>query len=233
MGFGTLFIGLFLLLNFVYPGFTDAIAALVILYGAYQLSSVNRAFRLGAIFTAVFCAFGVFELGYEIYDMFFEYGESSAVIVSVISILRYAAIAPLSLFLLLGMRDVANEVKLRALSIKCERVAIMTLPIYALSILFELFGIIGIFGSAVLNISAVFLLVANFTVIVMTLMCTYTCYSRIYMPGKPERDEKKESRFAFVNSMRRHQEEKQREYAEYKLERYKQAQEKKRRKNKK
>ena len=49
---------------------------------------------------------------------------------------------------------------------------------------------------------------------------------RICMPEDKEMEEK-ESKFGFVNSFRRHEEEKQREYAEYRLEKMKKKMEKK------
>ena len=232
MGFGTLFIGFFFTLNFAYPGFTDAIAGIIMLYGAYQLSSINKSFKLGATFTLVFTVFGVAELGFEIYDMF-TVASADPTLVSVLSALRYVSIALLSLFMLLGMRDVAREVKLQALAVKCERVAVMTLPVYLICIILEILGLFQIKESVALNIAAVIMLVCNIAVTVMSLICIYRCYARICMPGKNDSDEPKESRFAFVNAFRRHEEEKQREYAEYRLAKFKAAQEKKKRKNKK
>lgn len=232
MGFGTLFIGYFLVLNFAYHGYTDAICGILTLYGAYKLSSVNKNFKAGTIFTLIFTVFGIFELGFAVYDML-VYGESPALLYSIISIVRYLLIALLSLFLLFGMRDVANEVKLRTLGIKCERVSYMTFPIYALSIVLEILGIFGIFGAQVLTILGVITLVCNLALIIMTLICIYSCYMRICMPGETMDTQEKKSRFGFVNALRRHEEEKQREYAEYRLEKYKRTQEKKKGKKKK
>ena len=48
MGFGTLFFGYFLILNVTYYGFTDAIAAAVMLLGFYKLSTVNSYFKYAA-----------------------------------------------------------------------------------------------------------------------------------------------------------------------------------------
>jgi len=232
MGFGTLFIGFFFTLNFAYPGFTDAVAGLIMLYGAYQLSTLNKGFKLGAVFTLVFTVFGFVELGFEVYDMFTA-GNLPPVLISVFSALRYTSVALLSVFLLLGMKELANEVKLRTLSIKCERVAIMTIPLYIFCIILEILSVFGIKQSLPLNIAAVILLACNIALTVMTLICIYTCYARICMPGKNDSDEPRESRFAFVNAFRRHEEEKQREYAEYRLAKFKAAQEKKKGKTKK
>ena len=68
MGFGTLFIGYFLLLNLTYYGFTDVIAASVMLLGLYKLSPVNKYFRAAALSSGVFLAFSLGELGIAAID---------------------------------------------------------------------------------------------------------------------------------------------------------------------
>ena len=54
MGFGTLFIGYFLLLNITMPGVSDIIATLVMLLGLYRLQMVNGKFKAGFF---IDCAF--------------------------------------------------------------------------------------------------------------------------------------------------------------------------------
>ena len=63
MGFGTLFIGYFLLLNLTYYGFTDVIAASVMLLGLYKLSGVNKYFKAAAISSGALLVFSLGELG--------------------------------------------------------------------------------------------------------------------------------------------------------------------------
>ena len=232
MGFGTLFIGYFLLLNIAYYGFTDAVAGIVMLYGVYKLSEINKNFGRGAIATLAFTLFGVFELGYNAYDSFFSLSQSSTTLVSVISIVRYSLIALLSVFIFLGMRDVANEVGLRTLSIKCERLFYMTVPIYSISIILEALALSGLFNASILTAVGIITLVCNVALTILALVCIYSCYMRICMPGEKKDKPEKESRFSFVNAFRRHEEKKRQEYADYKLEKYKKAQEKKKRKNK-
>ena len=232
MGFGTLFIGYFFILNISYYGFTDAVAGIIMLYAAYKLAEINRGFKLGAWATAFFTVFGIFELGYNVYDIFFVMGSVSPMLISAISLLRYVLVALATAFLLFGMREVANEVGLRILSIKCERVLYMSIPVYGISILLEILAVLGISGK-IFTVIGIMTLVCNVALTVMVLICIYSCYAKICMPGDEERETKtRESRFAFVNAFRRHEEEKQREYAEYKLAKYKKAQEKKQRKSK-
>ena len=68
MGFGILFIGYFLFLNIAAPAYTDAIGAVLMLWGLWKLSRLNKPFRYGMIAAAALTVFGLFELGYEIYD---------------------------------------------------------------------------------------------------------------------------------------------------------------------
>ncbi len=222
MGFGTLFVGYFLLLNVTYYDFTDAIAAIVMLYGIYKLSSINKGFKRALCAVLVFTVFGIFELGYAVYNMFFSYGVSSETVVSVISLIRYALLAILTVFVTLGMSEVANEVKLRVLAIKCERVFYMTIPIYAVSALLEAISISGILDFKIITAIGIIALICNLALTILALICIYSCYMRICMPGDDEKmDKPKNSRFAFVNAFRKHEEEKQREYAEYKLDKMK------------
>ena len=232
MGFGTLFIGYFLLLNIAYPGFTDAIAGIVMLYGIYKLSEINKNFRRSAIAVLCFTIFGIFELGYNAYETFFTVSQTSPTLVSVISMVRYILVALLSVFTFLGMRDVANEVGLRTLSIKCERVFYMTVTIYSISIILEALALSGLLTFSILTAVGVITLVCNVALTILALVCIYSCYMRICMPGQDKEKPEKESRFGFVNAFRRHEEKKRQEYADYKLEKYKKAQEKKKRKKK-
>ena len=63
MGFGTLFIGYFLLLNLTYYGFTDLIAAAVLLLGLYRLSRINKHFLAASVVAVLFLIFGFAEFG--------------------------------------------------------------------------------------------------------------------------------------------------------------------------
>ena len=129
------------------------------------------------------------------------------------------------------MRDVANEVGLRVIAIKCERVIYMTYPIYALSIVSEILSFFPL-PFTVMQYIAVVILVCNMALIVISLIVIYNCYMRICMPEDEDMPEK-ESRFKFVNAFRRHEEEKRKEYADYKLEKFKKKQQKQKEKNEK
>ena len=228
MGFGILFIGFFLLLNFPYHSYTDAISAVITLYALYKLSSVNANFKRASYVAATFSVFGILEFFYTALIVFIP-SINSQIAFTVISIIRYALICLLSVITMLGMRDVANEVNLRVIAIKCERVVYMTYPIYALSIASEVLSFFTL-PFTVMQPIAVVILVCNVVLIIISLMVIYNCYMRICMPEDEDMPEK-ESRFAFVNKFRRHEDEKRKEYANYKLEKSKKKQEKLKEKN--
>ena len=230
MGFGILFIGFFLLLNIPYHAYTDAIAALVSLYALYKLSSVNTNFKRASYAAAGFSIFGILEFLYSALIVFFTVLNIPGVF-TVLSIVRYATVGTLSVLTFLGMRDVANEVGLRVIAIKCERVIYMTYPIYALSIVSEILSFFAL-PFTVMQYIAVVILVCNMTLIIISLTVIYSCYMRICMPEDEDMPER-ESKFKFVNAFRRHEEEKRKEYADYKLERFKKKQEKQKEKNEK
>ena len=69
MGFGTLFIGFFLLLNVMDSSFTDLISALVMALAFYKLSFINRDFKYAYRACYAMILVGVAELFVAIYSM--------------------------------------------------------------------------------------------------------------------------------------------------------------------
>ena len=230
MGFGTLFIGYFFILNFPYCEFTDAIAASLMLYGLYKLSGLNDWLRLSFFFTAGFAVLGVLELGLELYGMLSTVGSSLWVFILVL--LRHAVICATTAFMMLGIRDVAREVGLKSLAEKSNRGAFVAIGVYLLNILLESTVLSAFVPGAVLAYLYVFTTLATLTLIVFNLTCIYSAYMRICMPEDRDMEEKA-SKLGFVNAFRKHEEEKSREYAEYRLEKIKKKQEKKDKGNRK
>jgi hypothetical protein len=225
MGFGTLFVGYFFILNFPYCAYTDALAALLMLYGLYKLSGINENFKRATYFTAVFALFGIAELFLELSSMFELFG-AGAFTLTLFSLLRHFILGLTTAFMMLGIRDVAKEVGLAALKVKCLRGAYVSVAIYALSLILESTAFVEFFDPRFLAYTYVFTTFATLTVTIFNLVCIYTAYMRICMPDEREMEEK-ESKFGFVNAFRRHEEEKVREYAEYRLEKMKKKAEKK------
>ena len=230
MGFGTLFIGYFFILNFPYCEFTDAIAASLMLYGLYKLSGLNDWLRLSFFFTAGFAVLGVLELGLELYEMLSTVG--SSLLVFILVLLRHAVICATTAFMMLGIRDVAREVGLKSLAEKSNRGAFVAIGVYLLNILLESTVLSAFVPGAVLAYLYVFTTLATLTLIVFNLTCIYSAYMRICMPEDRDMEEKA-SKLGFVNAFRKHEEEKSREYAEYRLEKIKKKQEKKDKGNRK
>ena len=231
MGFGTLFIGYFFLLNFPYCEFTDAIAAVAMLYGLYKLSKINEWFRTASYFSIGFTALGVFELCIELYGMFSHIDPSSPIFFVTV-LIRHLIVLAVTAFMMLGIRDVAREVGLSSLAEKSKRGAYVAVAVYAVSILLECTLLSGFIPDKLLAFLYVFITLATLTLIIFNLTCIYSAYMRICMPDDKEMEEK-ESKLEFVNAFRRHEEEKSREYAEYKLEKMRKKQEKNKKGNEK
>ncbi len=235
MGFGILFSGYFLLLNLVYFSFTDAISGIIMLYAFYKLSSVNREFKISAILASVFTAFGIFELFAELLSMLSFIRPQGELFTSVTAIVRAVILCALTLYMLRGMHSIAKEVGLSELSSICGRLYILAFPIYGVKVILEFFGIINTpeYLTFPLAVMTVLSLVMSMTLTVLILIRIYGCYMRICMPEDKELDGKQKEGCGFFAEFRKRQEEKQREYAEYKLEKYKKKMEKKKGKGKK
>ena len=234
MGFGVLFIGYFLLLNFANAALTDAIAAALILYGLSALAPINREFRLSSRIAMGFLAIGAVELVLMLLDKLFFIG-SPDLLVTALGALKYLSVGALSFFMLRGMRSVSREVRLLPLSYKCEQVAILVIPIYEVFVLLEVLGLLSVFDAKIMATVAAICIVCSLVLTVMVLYLIYSCYAKICMPGERQNasEEKKPSKIGFVNAFRAHEEEKRREYAEYRLEKMRRKAEKKKEKSNK
>ena len=217
MGFGTLFIGYFLLLNLTYYSFTDVIAAAVMLLGLYRLSPVNKYFKAAAVCTCVFLVFSLGEFGIATYELFFR-RISSPILVSVMSIVRCLAVGALTVTMLKGIEAVAREVEVEELPKKASRLAIATVVIYALWIILEAPLSFDSYLLAVLSLITILVTIA---LLIVNLTVIYSCYMRICMPGNEDITREKPSRFAFVNEYRKRKSERETELAEERDERIK------------
>ncbi len=234
MGFGVLFIGYFLLLNFANAALTDAVAAALILYGLSSLAPINREFKLSSRIALGFLIIGALELVLMLLDKLFFIAVPDLATTAV-GALKYLSVGAFSFVMLRAMRNVCREVRLLPLSYKCEQVAILVLPIYGVFLLLEIFGLVGIFDAKIMATVAAVCIVCSLVLTVMVLYLIYSCYAKICMPGdKGEKsEEKRQSKIGFVNAFRAHEEEKQREYAEYRLEKMRRRAEKKKEKSNK
>lgn len=221
MGFGTLFIGYFLLLNLTYYGFTDVIAAAVMLLGLYKLSGVNNYFRNSSVAAAVFLTFSLGEFGIAVYEIFVK-AIGSATLVSVMSMIRCICIGLLTVLILKGIEAVATEVDVENLPTKASRLVIITAITYALWIALE--APISFIDDFVLAVLSLITLLATIALIIVNLSVIYTCYMRICMPGDTKMQEDKPSRFKFVNEYRAKKAEREKEEQARRIEKLKERQ---------
>ena len=215
MGLGTLFIGYFLILNVTYFGYTDLIAGLIMLMGLYKLSSINKEFRFAFYSCSVFALFGAAELVITIISLFmpsFKEGE----VLLYITPARYVIIAFLTSFILRGIRDVSQEVGLKALASKAGFYFYVSAVLFSVAAIFDL-PLLSFIPDKALAVIAVLLLLILFIVIAINLSIIYKAYMKICMPGDLTPSSPKKSRFEFVNKFREHEAEKRKEYAEYKI----------------
>lgn len=227
MGFGTLFFGYFLLLNITYFYFTDLIAALIMAMSLNKLSSVNKFFK-GGFYTALFLALiGAAELALQIYASFAPTFDLTG-ISGYFALARYISIATCTAFILLGIEDVSYEVGLDALAKKARRNLIISFIVYAFATLLEIPMLEALVDIKILMRISVFTLLMIIVAVALNLFTIYSAYAKICMPNDKNHDvQDKPSRFEFVNKFREHSAERQKEYAEYRLEKMKKKNQKK------
>ena len=196
---------------------TDVIAALLMLLAFFKLAYLNRGFSLGFIFCSIFAAFGAVEFISEAMRMF-NIVSLGASFISVVGMIRYLLICLTTVFMLIGARDIAREVDLNALAVRCHKGIILTFIIYALNIVWQTSSLLGFSPSVkLMALSGYIIILATLILVIMNLISVYGCYMHICMPGEDKIEASKKSRFSFVNAFRAHEEEKRREYTEYKL----------------
>ena len=230
MGFGTLFFGYFLLLNITYYTFTDLLAALVAAIGLQKLSSVNRSFKNAFSASIIFAIIGLVELILGIFTMFSP--DSSALdLLSYVAAPRYFSIAVFTLFIFKGIEDVSIEVGLSELAKKARISMPITLFVYTASAALEVPFWETSIPVKFFAIASVIILLATLSIVSANLVIIYNAYMKICMPEDKDNDyTDTPSKFEFVNIFREHTKQRQREYAEYKLEKIKNKASKKKKK---
>lgn len=209
MGFGTLFIGYFLLLNITYYTFTDVIAAMVMLLGLYKLGTVSKHFRIPMWCASVFAIFGFAELVIGVVDTMFITLLDNNLLVSGLAIGRSVILAILTLNMLQAMYAIAVELDVSKVPLKCKAMAIWTMLLYGAQILFETPFISALIPSGVSAIVYLVILLGMIVVVISNLTIIYTCYMQICMPEDIDGKVQRPSRFGFVNEYRRRRAEKE------------------------
>ncbi len=230
MGFGALFLAYILILNIAYFSFTDLLCALMLLLGTYKLSAVEKSYKYASFALVPFAILGIFELVTGFASIFGKELVNETVM-TVIGIIRYLLITAFSYYILLGIEKLAAEVDLPLLKSKAKRQKILTLTVFPLTAFFELPILGSILPLKALAIIAVVLLISAFAVSILTLFVIYSAYMHICMPSDLVYKEKT-SKLGFVNRFREHEEQKRREYADYKIEKFKESNSKNKKKGK-
>ena len=200
MGFGSLFIGYFLLFNITYPAYTDLLAALLMLGGLNKLAAVNRQFRFTRIACLLYALLGAYELTAQL-GLLFSVTLMPPSFAEPVSVGRNLILLVFTLWMLFGIREVAKEVDLPALVTRCERSLGLPIAVYLLRLLLEIpalsekapVTVVGAVGSVVL-LAELFTVLHNLRTIAMA-------YRLICMPEDADMPQKP-SRFAFVNRFR-------------------------------
>ena len=211
MGFGTLFIGYFFLINITYYSFTDLLSAMIILLALSSLSRFNRSLRLGMIADVAFTLVGLLEFIIAIGEMFSLF--NAAPVLTVLLPIRHLCVGTLSVMLLLGIRSLAIEVGLEKLGAKCQRLLPLPALTYLLSALLDIPALFPEEAANETQIIALIALLMTLLSVALILSVIHTAYMRICMPEDADMPEKP-SRFAFVNRYREKQEKRNRELAQ-------------------
>ncbi len=238
MGFGTLFFGYFILLDLPYQTLTNVCAAALMLFAFCKLAYLNEHMKRSLYICTGFLFFALYEAVVDVLGMVFSINVGGVALNTFSYMLRNLLIGTLSLTMLFGMRDVAYEVGLKRLGKKCDIYSKITLAVYVLNLCIPP-DFVNIFGESdgvvytayVLNVISV---LATLYVILMNCFNIHACYANICMPSDnaDRAKESEKSKIGFVNKFRQHEEEKRREYADYRIEKMKKRQEKRNNKNK-
>ena len=215
MGFGTLFIGVFLLLNLSFFGFTDLLAGTVMFMAIYKLRGINSYFKTAMIPTAIFSAVGMTEFIQEILYLF---GGGFDEMIVYLHPIRFLLIGFAFVAIHYGIRDVAKEVDVKPTAKKAAFCSIMSYPTFILCAAERTASLFFDEQPFPLVLAHAITLLALLVLLVITLITIYSAYMNICMPEDQNKEYvEKPSRFEFVNRFRKRQEDKSREYAEYRL----------------
>ena len=213
MGFGILFFAYFLILNITYYSYTDLICALLMAIALNKLSFVNKYFKMGTYCSLIFALTGLLELLEETFRLFSP--NLSLPFASILPTLRVEIIAVVTLFILLGIENVAKEVGLIELGTKSRIAAFVSLSVYALSAMLEIPGLDSILPLKAVVILGVLSLIAVFALTLINLSIIYKAYVKICMPEDRDNDIKGDKR-GFFDKYEENLKQKEMEYREYK-----------------
>ncbi len=224
MGFGTLFIGYFLLLNITYYTFTDLLAGLIMLLGLCKIASVSEYFKLSSYAAIGFTVFGLAELVVGGWQMLYP-TDNMQTVISYLGIARAIILCAFTILMLRAMHDISKELDVGRLPLKCRTMTVWTAVLYVAEILLESTIITNIIPAEATAVLYIAVIIGMLVVVISNLTVIYSCYMHICMPEDLEPKPEKPSRFGFINEYRRRRDEKRaREAEEYRRRRQERAQ---------
>lgn len=198
MGFGLLFIGFLLSINFVYAGFTDFLACFLMFSGMTKLSVYNPGFRRAKYALLPLMAMGLGSLTLEVSRFMGMAGTAWDMAGRLVAVFTYLFEAVFLWFLLSGIKAIALETRLPRLAGRVSRNVFLGAVYYLLS------SLMLIDHPAVNEFSRYFgFPVWLFGLVWMALnaLLIFSCYVWICLEGDEDMP-LKESRFTFVNRLR-------------------------------
>lgn len=207
MGFGLLFLGYLLQINFVYAGFTDIFAYLLIFAGITKLSVYNRSFKRARIVLFPLIAVGGVYFVVEVLRFFVTDSDLLKSAGDFISIISLVLVAIFSYFTLSGIEKIAQDTELPRIGARAVRNIFLGSVYYILALIL-------LINHPTINDMNRYLGVPHWlfglAFMVLNAMLIYSCYMWICLEGE-EKMPVKPSRFAFVNRIRQSQDAKERE----------------------
>lgn len=196
MGFGTLFFGYFAMFAFTlspYYFFADILGALVAIWAYVRLAEYNRYFR-----GAIAATFGFLALcGVNAASLMFSLYETGGTVDLGVSVGKEAAACVMHVFFFLGTRGICLGADAAKLKAKTERNFVLTMSAYLAT--FAVLALNRVIGEELAPVGFM-LLLFRIVVIVFNLALIYQCFG-ILIPADEDENEKKRSRFAFVNAL--------------------------------
>ena len=188
MGFGTLFIGYFLLLNITFFEFTDVIAGVIMMLGLYKLQNNSRYFKRACYFSLLFTVFGLFELIIGVINLF---GVADLTAVFYYSgVARSILLCILTLLFLRAMHHIARDLEVEKVPLKCQTMMVWTLLFYAAYILFDSQLLTVLLPENAVAICYLILILGSLILPIANLTIIFSCYKWICLPEDLERESK-------------------------------------------
>lgn len=196
MGFGILFFGYFIMFAFsisqVYF-FMDIIGAVVVIYAFSKLSEYNRYFvhaMWGCLAFLLLCAVNAASLMFDLYD-------PAGNIALAVNIAKAVAACAMHIPMFLGTRGISLGADAAKLVRTSERNLTLTMIYYVLYLV--VLAASPLLGGATQYVSTVVYLY-SIVCIFLNLVLFYKCFG-ILCPADEDENEKKRSRFVFINKI--------------------------------